>query len=193
MALACLLPALAGCNPTATPPSVAAALARADSGLAPLRPESLPPLNGRTVHFTALRQFAPDALLELSGGRTSASTAHFGEVAVSEVERLYEGPDERRLKLRLVDTSLNHQVAPPPPGPAFEDAQKIGRPLHVAGGAGYVEYAKESHLAVANLIVAERVLVTLTLQNASGPEDAERLAAALPLAALDRLVRGAAQ
>ncbi len=192
MALAGIGIGLCGCNPSATPPSVAAALARADGGPAPLRPESLPPLNGRTVHFTELRRFAPDALLEFAGGRTSASTAHLGAVAVSEVERQYHGPDEQSLKLRLLDTSLDRGAAPAP-GKAFEDAQRVGRPIRTAGAAGYVEYGKESHLGVANLIVADRVLVTLTLQNASGPEDAERLAAALDLAALDRLVRGTAQ
>jgi hypothetical protein len=146
------------------------------------------PLDGRSLHFTRLQSFTPDALLEFKGGKATASTARFGEVAVSEVERAY-GEGERTAKIRIVDTSLNRGAHPPEPGAAFEDERKVGRPLHTAGASGYVEFEKESRRAVANLIVASRVLVTISCEGARGPEDVERLAAALDLRRLESLLR----
>jgi hypothetical protein len=145
-------------------------------------------LDGRSLHFTRLQVYAPDTLLEFHAGKTSASTAQIGDVAVSEVERSYsEGT--RTAKIRILDTSLNRGARAPNPGPAFEDDQKVGRPLRTAGANGYVEFEKESRKAVANLIVADRVLVTVTFENAKGPEDVERLAAAMDLRSLETLLR----
>jgi len=147
----------------------------------------LPSVDGRALHFTRLQEFAPDKLLEFQGGKTAASTAQIGEVAVSELERTYVEGD-RTVKLRFVDTTLNRGARAPKPGPAFEDDQKIGRPVQTAGASGYVEFEKESRRAAANLIVADRVLVSMSLENAHGPEDVERLAAALDLRRLEALL-----
>ncbi|MGC4117202.1 MAG: hypothetical protein QM765_22105 [Myxococcales bacterium] len=144
-------------------------------------------LDGKTLHFTNLQRFAPDALLDFQGGKLAASTAQIGEVAVSEVERTYSS-GARTLKLRLVDTSLNRGARAPKPGEAYEDDRKIGRPLGIAGASGYLEFEKESRRATANLIVTDRVLVTLTLEDARGPEDLQRLAVALDLRKLDALL-----
>ncbi|MBI5549754.1 MAG: hypothetical protein HY901_38190 [Deltaproteobacteria bacterium] len=186
LALACLC---AGACRAPTPPSPSShgsqSSPKVPSPQAPRATDSNP--DGRSLHFTRLLAFCPERLLEYAGGKLSASTAQIGEVAVSEVERTYaEG--ERTAKLRIVDTSLNHGVRAPPPGPAFEDQEKIGRPLRTAGASGYAEFEKEGRRAMANLIVADRVLVTLTCENARGPEEVERLAAALDLRSLESLV-----
>ena len=174
--------ALLGCRGPGAPPASASPTG-GDSG-----EPAAAPFDGKALHFTRLQAFTPDALLEFKGGKTTASTAQFGAVAVSEVERSYS-QGERTAKVRIVDTSLNHGAHAPTPGEAYEDDKKVGRPLRTAGAAGYVEFEKESQRAVANLIVADRVLVTLTFENARGPEDVERLAAALDLRRLESMLR----
>ena len=86
---------------------------------------------------------------------------------------------------------MNHGAHAPAPGQPFEDDAKVGRPLRAGGAAGYVEFEKETRKAVVNLIVADRVLVTVTCENARGPEDAARIAEALDLKKLDATVRAA--
>ena len=174
-----------GACPSSPPPALAAPKPASASDAGAVVDLSL---DGKSLHFTRLQSFAPDALLEFKGGKTTASTARFGEVAVSEVERGY-ADGERTVKLRIVDTSINHGAHAPSPGKAYEDESKVGRPLRTAGATGYVEFEKESRRAVANLIVADRVLVTVSCENARGAEDAERLAAALDLRRLDALLR----
>lgn len=178
------LAVLAAC--TSSPPAYLTQALSRDAG-----PEPIKQYEGKSLHFSELLAFAPEKLLELQGGKATASTAKIGEVAVSEVERTYT-QGELTAKIRIVDTSLNRGSRPPEPGPAFEDDRKIGRPVLTSGANGYVEFEKESRRAVANLIVADRVLVTLTLENARGPEDAERLAAALDLRRLEKLLQAQA-
>lgn len=186
-ALATLL--AAGCTEAPKPSAAAPATAPATRDASAGPPKTL---DGKTLHFTNLQEFAPDAILDFASGKFAASTAQIGEVAVSEVERTYAAPDGRSLKLRIVDTSLNRGARAPKPGPAFEDDQKVGRPVGTAGASGYVEFEKESRRATANLIVTDRVLVTLALENARGVEDVERLAVALDLRKLDaRLLESA--
>lgn len=148
--------------------------------------ETEPP-RGLTIHYSKLVPFAPAALLEYRGGPTVASTSRFGEVAVSEIERNYTwGP--RRLKLRIVDTNINRGARAPNPAEAFENAEKIGKPLLTGGAVGFVEYEKASRRAQADLIVAERILVTVTGEDVAGPEPIERFSAALDLNALAQVV-----
>ncbi len=193
-ALATLL--AAGCKQAPAPASAgpapaASAQAAPAPGSTPAARDggpALPPtIDGKSLHHTRLQEFAPDRILDFEGGKIAASTAQIGEVAVSEVERTYTS-GAQTMKLRIVDTSLNRGARAPKPGPAFEDDQRIGRPVGTAGASGFVEYEKGSHRAVANLIVADRVLVTLAMEDAKGPEDIQRLAVALDLRKLDAMV-----
>lgn len=164
-------PAVAGPGPDAAAPGAAEAA-----------------LDGKTLHFTRLQAFAPAVLAGFKGGRVQASTSQIGEVALSELERTYsEG--ERTAKLRIVDTSLNQGSKAPRPGPAFEDEEKVGRPLRVPGAQGYLEFEKAGGRAQANLIVADRILITVTFEKAKAPEDVEQFAGALGLDRLEALVR----
>jgi hypothetical protein len=147
------------------------------------------PKTGKTIHFSRLRPFLPDKLLELEGEAATASTSQFGDEAVSEAERSYRGGG-REVKIRLVDTSLN-RGRPSTPGVNFDDEKSVGRPANIQGAVGFVEYEKESRRARADLVVAERLLVTVTCENARGPEEVERLASGLKLNELAALARDA--
>ena len=189
LALALAAASAPGCKqasmPSAAPPVVSSPAASGPAGDAGA--QATPPLDGRSVHFTRLLELAPDKLLEYEGGKPAASTLRIGEVAVSEVERTYVN-GEQSVKLRLVDTSLNRGARAPKPSAAFEDEQRIGRPVQTSGASGYVEFEKEQRRAVANLIVSDRVLVTLAMENARGPEDVERLASTLDLRRLEAIL-----
>jgi len=179
-----LVPGPWACRPSAPPPSAVAVAAPAGPGPAAGQPQ----LDGRSIHYSRLTPFAPDPLGGYRGGAIRASTSQFGEVSVSEVERVYQGQD-RSAKVRLVDTSLNDGARSPPLGEPYEDEEKVGRPMRASDAVGFVEFEKESRRATANLIVADRLLVTVTCEGSTGTGEAERLAAALDLRGLSLLVR----
>lgn len=145
------------------------------------------PSRGLTIHFSKLVPFAPESLLGYRGGATAASTSRFGEVAVSEIERSYSN-GTRELKLRIVDTNIN-RGAKARLGEAFENSEKLGKPLLTSSAIGYVELEKLTGRAQADLVVADRLLVTVAAENADGTEALERFCAALDLHALARVVR----
>lgn len=173
VALACLAASLA-CERPGKP---AAAL----EGPAPV------PSRGLTIHFSKLVPFAPESLLGYRGGATAASTSRFGEVAVSEIERSYSN-GEQGLKLRIVDSNIN-RGAKARPGEAFEDDERLGKPLLMASTVGFVELEKQSGRAQADLVVADRLLVTVASESADGTLEIERFCAALDLHGLARVVR----
>ncbi len=136
---------------------------------------------GPTVHFTKLRSFLPDKVLDFEGARPTASTSRFNSVAVSEAERSYH-QGERKASVRIVDTNLHTGGAPP--RASWEDERTLHRSLDSGDAQGFFELDKQSRLAQADLVVAGRFVVTVKLEDARGPEEMERLVAAL---ALDRL------
>jgi len=142
---------------------------------------------GQSLHFTRLRALAPDELLGYVGGKIEAHTSRMGAVATTELERTYTRGGNS-LKLRLVDTNLTGGARPPRPGPDFEDDVRLGRPLRIAGASGYAEFEKDSLRASASLIVADRVLISLTMEDARGVDELEQFAAALDLERLEALL-----
>jgi len=151
-------------------------------------PAEDPTQGGRSMHHSRLSVFAPGQLLEYVGGKTTGSTSRLGAVGVSEVERAYaDGP--REAKVRIVDTTLRRETRAPLPSEAYEDALHVGRPMMASGSIGYVEFEKRGRRARADLIVGDRFVVTVTCESARGPEEAERLIAALDLARLSELAR----
>ncbi|MGI5863839.1 MAG: hypothetical protein ACOX6T_17530 [Myxococcales bacterium] len=173
LALACLAASPACDRAKERPPARAAPRAGQSRGL--------------TIHFSKLLPFAPESLLEYRGAAAVASTSRFGDVAVSEVERSYTNGDQK-LKLRIVDTNIN-RGAKARPGEAFENDEKLGKPLLMASAVGYVELEKRTRRAQADLIVADRLLVTVASENADSTEAIERFCAGLDLGALARVVR----
>jgi len=167
--------ALAACSRPAAPPSPADA-ASAEAVAAA----------GATVHFSRLRALLPDRLLDFEGERPTASTSQYGRVAVSEAERSYR-QGERVASVRIIDTNL--QTGGPVPAQSWETEAALHRPLEADGAVGYVEFDKASRAGKADLVVAERFLVTLKLEPARGADEVERLARALQLSRLAALAR----
>lgn len=149
---------------------------------------ALPAPQGEAIHFSRLTRFAPDRLAEWTGGRLSAATSRFGSTVVTEVERPY-ALGERRASLRLVDTTLNRGARAPPLGDGFEDERRAGKPLLLEGARGFAELDKESGRATVNLVVADRIVLTLSCDGSRNPLELERLAAALDLGGLAELAR----
>lgn len=165
----------------------------ADAAVAPPRgstdagPSGAPPStprDGQSVHFSRLKPFLPHGVLDYRGGELHASTSQFGGVAVSEIERAYQGP-VRRAKVRILDTNLNQQAG------AALTARGEGiagaRPLAMAGAVGYATYDADRRHAQASVVVADRFVVAVTVESADGDGDAEAFARALDLAGIGGL------
>jgi hypothetical protein len=172
-ALACHQPSTPAAGPAAQPP------ATQDAGNAE-------PPAGRSIHFSLLAPFLPETLAGFTAGPLAASTSRFGGVAVTELERSYQA-DGRELALRLVDSNINRGASKPKVAEPYEDGQRVGRPLKTASSAGYVEFDKTSGRAHANLIIGERLLLTLDQEEAEGTAALERFCAALDVEGLARL------
>jgi hypothetical protein len=163
-------------------------LAAPDASPAPSSPATHDHVQSESVHFSELKPFLPDRLGGFTGGEMKASTSQFGTVAVSEIDRIYESRS-RRAQIRVVDTNLSRQsgaaVRPQPEG------APNARPFAQGSAHGYFSYDPQRRLAQASVIVGERFVVGITVEDAADDADAQMLVKALDLAGLGRL--GAAQ
>jgi hypothetical protein len=162
--------------PAAQPPS-------RTSGEAPARPPC--------VYFKDLRPFLPERLTGFRLSREEGSTGKYGEVSVSEAERVFVQPGGRELSVRIVDTTLSGKL-----GRAIRDAASdaAGRtpsdptaPMQLGETVGFVRYDEEERKAEANLLVGDRYVVAVTSRGFEGTAEVRRIAGALDLEGLSKL------
>jgi hypothetical protein len=114
-----------------------------------------------------------------------ASTSQFGAVAVSEIDRIYESK-VRRAEIRIVDTNLPQKAG------ASVHAQPDGlpnaRPFASGSARGYFTYDPQRRFALASVIIADRFVIGVTVENSPDDGDVERLVRAMDLPGLGRLV-----
>ncbi len=163
--------------------------ARAEAALAALGKHAEG--EGAVVNWRQLAPFVPDALGDFSASKDlDGKTQTMGAVTVSNVKRSYQAGD-RRATIEVTDTHFSNLLRAPFRMAALvkEDSSsgyKMGK--EVAGHTALVEWSKPQRRSQASLLVGERYLVAVKIQKTDTPDDAEKLAAALDLAALARLV-----
>lgn len=102
--------------------------------------------------------------------------------------RVYRAGD-REVRLRLLDTNLQEGSKTGEPRPAYEDGERQGWPLRTAHGVvGYLERDKASGGVRADLVVGDRLLVSLSAEAGVAPAELERMCMVLELERLGRLV-----
>jgi hypothetical protein len=138
-----------------------------------------------SVHFTQLKPFLPDHLDGFVGKEMKASTSQFGAVAVSEIDRVYES-SARRAEIRIVDTNLPQKAG------ASVHAQPDGlpnaRPFASGSARGYFTYDSQRRYALASVVISDRFVIGVTVENSPDDGDVERLVRAMDLPGLGRLV-----
>ncbi|WP_426732477.1 hypothetical protein [Myxococcus faecalis] len=152
---------------------------------------SIPAASAPCVYFKTLAPFLPEELEGFTVARTQGSTGKYGEVSVSEAERLFTRGEGREVKVRIVDTTMGQKI-----GQAIRDAAERAKdrpasdpaaPIHWKDAVGFVRYDAEEALAEANLLVGERFVVAVTSRGFPGTVEVRRVARGIDLAGLARL------
>jgi hypothetical protein len=143
------------------------------------------------VHFKQLRTFLPEKLDGLAQAGDEGSTGRYGEVSVSEVERLFTQGEEREVKVRILDTTLGERL-----GQAIlAEAERSRRlapsdptaPIFWEDTVGIVRYDAEGGTAEASLLVGSRYVVAVSSRGYPGTVQVRRVARELDLEGLARL------
>ncbi len=163
-----------------------------DNGRAAVEVEpSVPAEAAPCVYFKQLAPFLPEQLEGFTVARTQGSTGKYGEVSVSEAERLFTRGEGREVKVRIVDTTMGEKI-----GKAIRDAADKARsrapsdpsaPIHWEDAVGFVRYDAEESVAEANLLVGDRFVVAVTSRGFPSTVEVRRVARGIDLAGLARL------
>lgn len=132
------------------------------------------------VHFEDLRQHLPRALEGLTSVRDEGSSGKYGDVSISEAERVYSGEEGREISIRIVDTTMVEELGRAIKA-AAEDASERNQddptaPILSEGTVGFVRYDHDDQRAEANLLVAERFVVAVTTRGYDGTTEARKIA-----------------
>lgn len=142
-----------------------------------------------TIHYDALLPFLP-ALPGWSGTRDEGSIGKYGEVSITEAERIGTAGD-RRVRVRIVDTTLNaklgHAIRAAATHALEQDGPESPRALMLEGGVGFVRYDHDDAEAEVNLLVGERFVVAVTASGVEGTDEVRRIARSVDVAGLARL------
>ncbi len=164
------------------PPAPPAASGAAASAAEPAR---------ACLYFTQLRPFLPRALSGYTQLRDEGSTGKYGEVAVSEAERVFAQGEGRSATVRIVDTSmsekLGHAIRAAVKDAKEKDPAEPTAPILLADAQGFVRYDPDASKAEANLLVGDRYVVAVTTFGFEGTHELRRIALGLNLAGLSKL------
>jgi len=147
-----------------------------------------------TVYFQDLKAFLPTSLEGFTQVRERGSTGKYGEVSVSEAERVFReaGSEARReVSVRIVDTTLSQRL-----GRSIREAVKDGArkarsdplaPIQLQDALGFLRYDPEEEQAEANLLVGDRYVVAVTTRGFNSTVEAREIARGLDLSGLAQL------
>jgi hypothetical protein len=143
------------------------------------------------IYFRDLSAYLPDELSGYALQRDEGSTGKYGEVSVSEAERVF-GKDGREVRMRVVDTSLAPALVRKIREAVREGYQKEPAdptaPILLKDAVGYVTFDDSSGAAEANLVVSgDRFLVALSTRGWPHTIELRRVARELNLAGLSKL------
>ncbi len=110
------------------------------------------------VPFQQLRAHLPSLLEGLKPSRDEGSSGRYGEVSVSEAERWFKGTGGEELSIRIMDTTLVQQLGQAVRAAAGEATSAIQK----ENAVGFVRFDPGPRQAEANLLVADRFLVSIT-------------------------------
>jgi hypothetical protein len=151
--------------------------------------QTAPPVPARTasafpcVHFDELRQLLPEAPQGYAHLRDEGSSGRYGEVSISEAERVFEGQDGQELSVRIVDTTLSGELARAIRA-AAKDASgraqdEATAPIVRDRAVGFVRFDAGAQKAEANVLVADRFVVAVVSHGVDGTLDVRRLAGSI--------------
>ena len=151
--------------------------------------EASPP--ARSVYYKRLQSFLPSSVPGFKRVRDEGSTGKYGEVSVSEAERVFSQADSREVVIRIVDSTMLSRLAE---GirTATQEATRMNRPeiagpLQLPEAVGYFRYDAAEERADANLLVGDRFVVSIASRGFQGSDEVRRIAEGLDSRGLSRL------
>lgn len=174
---------------TARAAALAAVLAAAGASCREPSPAAAPiqsarprPADFPCVHFEDLRRHLPKDIAGFRATRDEGSSGRYGEVSISEAERVFSGEDGQSVTVRIVDTTLSEDL-----GRVIREASRAPGAIVGEGAVGFVRFDEGERKAEANLLVADRFVVAVTAQGFDGTSEVRRIAGALDFQGLARL------
>jgi hypothetical protein len=141
---------------------------------------------GSVVNWRSLEPFVPEKLGDWTAdGQVDGSTGGMGAMQVSRVKRSYQ-QGERRMRAEIIDTTASPLMRA---GFAFvgalhEDTSRgIKKGTKVGGHNAILEWNRSSKRSRVTVLVADRFLVKISVDNAN-PDDAANVAAQMNLTGL---------
>lgn len=140
------------------------------------------------VHFEDLRRHLPKTLQGFERLRDEGSSGRYGEVSISEAERVFRDAEGTEISIRIVDTTLVDDLGRAIRA-AASDARTRGADDPTAAivqheTIGFVRYDRTQQRAEANLLVADRFVVAVTSSGAEGTGQVRRAATQIDLTGL---------
>ncbi len=144
------------------------------------------------VYFKELQGFLPAFVPGFKKVRDEGSTGKYGEVAVSEAERVFAQSDaNREIAIRILDSSMGAGLAEAIKAAALEASQKgqpdLAAPLSLPEAVGYVRYDASERKGEANLLVGNRFVVSVVGRGSKDSADVRRIAENLDSVQLSKL------
>ncbi len=152
------------------------------------KPSEEPPASFPCVHFNLLQRHLPKAVQGYAQLREEGSSGRYGDVSISEAERVFEGEDGQELSVRIVDTTMSGELARAIRAAAKDAASRPEddptAPILEERAVGFVRYDANGQKAEANVLVADRFVVAVTSLGVDGTTDVRRVAGSIDYDAL---------
>ncbi len=143
----------------------------------------------RSVYFKALQPFLPAAVPGFQKVRDEGSTGKYGDVSVSEAERVF-AHENQEIAIRIIDSTTVAKLAEGIAGAsqaARQQPKDVAVPLSLPSAVGYVRYDAAEEKAEANLLVGNRFLISVSSRGLKDSTQVRRLVESLDSDGLSKL------
>lgn len=143
------------------------------------------------VYFEDLRAFLPAELQGYQRIKDEGSTGKYGEVSVSEAERVFKLDEDRQISVRIVDTTIAKRLGKSIRDAAADASQRAKddptAPISGEHAVGFVRFDPSEQKAEANLWVGDRYVVAVSSIGFESTTEVRQIATRLDLAGLSKL------
>lgn len=140
------------------------------------------------VRFEDLQRHLPKEVAGYQSSSDEGSSGKYGEVSISEAERVFTGADGEEISIRIVDTTMAEDLGRAIRAAAHDASQRRKddptAPIISQGTVGFVRYDEQSQRAEANMLVADRFVVAVSSRNVEGTGLVRKVAHQMDLTAL---------
>ena len=143
----------------------------------------------RSVYFKALQPFLPAAVPGFQKVRDEGSTGRYGAVQMSEAERVFAHENEE-IAIRIIDSTtvgkLSEGITAAAQA-AKQQPKEVAVPLSLPSAVGYLRFDAAEEKVEANLLVANRFIVSVSSRGLKDGTEVRRIVESLDSEGLSKL------